>query len=193
MKDSPFIDELVFKGREAGDRVKTLFTHLSLQQLNWKPEAGSWSIGQCLDHLVVSDMTYFPTLKKISAGTYKMSGWERWSPLSGLFGKILVNQIQEKVTKKLNAPRVFQPSQSQIDLGILDRFHKHLDTLLEYVEHCKKVDIDKIYITSPAFKMVTYKLRHAVQILVQHERRHINQAIRVKHAMEETHKLVRGL
>lgn len=193
MKDTPFIDELVGKGREAGDKAKSMFNHLSLDQLNWKPEAGSWSIGQCLDHLVVSDMMYFPAFKKIYTGTYKMNGWQRWSPLSGLFGKMLVNQLQEKVQKKLNAPRVFQPSQSQIDLGILDRFHKHLDTLLEYIEHGKQVDIDKIYITSPAFKLVTYKLRHAFQILVQHERRHINQAIRVKQAMEGSHKLARGL
>jgi hypothetical protein len=193
MKDASFIAELLLKGREAGDRARALFNHMDIDQLNWKPEAGRWSIAQCLDHLVVSDMTYFPTLKKINAGSYKMSKWERWSPLSGFFGKMLVNQTQEKVTKKLNAPRAFQPSQSKIDLGILDRFHKHLDTLLEYIEGCKHVDIDKTYITSPAFKMVTYKLRHAMQILVQHERRHINQAIKVKHAMEDTHRLIRGL
>lgn len=193
MKDKQFIEDLLIRGREAGDRAKALFNHMDIDQLNWKPEPGRWSIAQCLDHLVVSDMTYFPALKKIAAGNYKMSKWERWSPLSGLFGKMLVDQTQEKVTRKLNAPRAFQPSQSKIDVGILDRFHKHLDTLLEYIEACKHIDIDKLYITSPAFKMVTYKLRHAIQILVQHERRHINQAIRVKHTMEDNHRIIRGL
>src|SRR5262249_14798684 len=33
----------------AGD-AKTLFSHLTPQQLNWKPAADSWSVAQCLDH-----------------------------------------------------------------------------------------------------------------------------------------------
>jgi hypothetical protein len=41
-------------------------------------------------------------------------------------------------------------------------------------------DIDKTIITSPILSIVTYSLRDAFQFLVTHERRHINQAVRVK-------------
>jgi hypothetical protein len=33
----------------AGD-AQILFGHLNKQQLNWKPDADSWSVGQSLEH-----------------------------------------------------------------------------------------------------------------------------------------------
>jgi hypothetical protein len=51
---------------------------------------------------------------------------------------------------------------------------------MDYVATCKQVDVDKLYITSPLARLVTYSLRNAITILIEHEHRHINQAIRVK-------------
>jgi hypothetical protein len=180
LKDAVFIKEKLERGKAAGEKVKAAFSDLSIEQLNWKPSPESWSIGQCLDHLVVSDMLYFPALDKIAEGNYKKTAWQRWSPFSGLFGKILVNQLQEKVTKKAKAPQVLLPSASQIDMGIVERFHKHLDTLLEYISAFSNVDLDKTVITSPVFKFVTYNLRNTVTLLTNHLHRHINQGCRVK-------------
>jgi uncharacterized damage-inducible protein DinB len=180
VKDVHFIQQMLQKGKEAGEKVKAEFPGITLQQLNWKPAPDSWSIGQCLDHLIISDCSYFPIFKKITEGNHKMTTWEKWNPFNALFGKILVNQLQEKVKNKLNAPKVFIPSSSNIDGGIPERFQKHLDTLLEYITGFREVDLDKTHITSPASKYVTYSLRNAVTLLIQHEYRHINQAIRVK-------------
>jgi hypothetical protein len=180
MKDVAFIKEMLQRGKNADEKVKTEFSDLRFQTLNWRPGPDQWSIAQCLDHLIVADSTYFPTFQKIAEGKYKMSAWERISPFSGLWGRLLVNRITEKVHKKMIAPRIFEPSVSLINLGITDRFHSHLDTLLNYIAHCEKEDLDKIIITSPALKIVTYSLRDAIKILIQHEWRHIYQAVRVK-------------
>lgn len=184
MIDGNFIQEMLLKGNEARQKVKTEFSQLSSIQLNWKAYQESWSIGQCLDHLIVADCLYFPVLKKITTGKHEMNFWETWSPLSGLFGKVLTTQVQEKPRKKMIAPLVFLPSQSNINLEILERFHKHLDSLLEYIAGCSKLNIDKIHITSPASKLITYSLRNAFSLLIQHEHRHINQAIKVKTTKE---------
>lgn len=185
MKDAEFIKNIVIKGKEAGEKVKLEFATVTLEQLNWKPAPESWSIGQCIDHLIISDCSYFPTFKKIAEGKHKMTAFERWNPFSTLFGKILVSQLTENVKRKVNAPKIFIPSASSIDAGIMERFHKHLDSLLEYIAAFREIDLDKTYITSPVSStLVTYSLRNAVRLLVQHEHRHINQAIRVK-AKEE--------
>jgi hypothetical protein len=186
MKDALFIEKMLGKGKEAGEKVKTEFSNLTLLHLNWKPAPDTWSIGQCLDHLIVSDCLYFPTLRKIAEGRFEMTIWERWSPFSTLFGRMLVQQLQEKVKKKVKAPKVFIPSASQIDLGILERFQKHLDTLLEYIAACKTINLDRTHITSPVSKFITYSLRNAITILIQHEHRHINQAMRVKQRLLAT-------
>lgn len=180
MKDTPYIQQLLKRGKEAEEKVRTEFSAMTLQQLNWKPAPDSWSIGQCLDHLIVADCAYFPAFKKISERNYKMTAWQKWNPFNYLFGKLMVSQLQEKVTRKLNAPKIFIPSSSNIDAGILERFHKHLDSLLEFIASFSDVDLDKTRITSPPAPFFTYSLRSAVTLLIQHEHRHINQAIRVK-------------
>jgi hypothetical protein len=180
MKDGVFILEMLKKGNAASEKVKTEFNQLSFEQLNWKPAENIWSIGQCMDHLIISDCSYFPAFKKITDGKFEMNFWENWSPFSGIFGKILVSQVNETPRKKLNAPGIFIPPHSKIDMGIVERFYKHLDSLLNYVADCNKIDIDKTYITSPVSKLVTYSLRNAIILIIQHLHRHINQAIKVK-------------
>ena len=38
--------------------AKALFGHLTREQLNWKPAANSWSVAQCLDHLITINREY---------------------------------------------------------------------------------------------------------------------------------------
>ena len=77
MTDEIFIKTILQKGKEAKEKVRSEFSNISLEQLNWKPSPESWSMGQCLEHLVISDGSYFPGFKKLSEGTYKMSFWEK--------------------------------------------------------------------------------------------------------------------
>ena len=179
MKDGVFIVEMLRKGYEAREKATQVFANISLQQLNWKPSEENWSIGQCLDHLIISDCLYFPVFKKIAEGKFEMKFWENWNPFNSLFGKMLVSQVQETSRKKLKAPRIFEPSHSKIDIGLLERFHKHLDSLLGYIADFSKIDVDKIHITSPISAVVTLSLRNAVTVLIQHQYRHINQASKV--------------
>ena len=178
MTDGELVEKVIEKIRHAKARA-IRFNELSAEQLNYKPDEDKWSVGQCLDHLVVSDMLYFPALKKIAEGKYKMKTWERISPFSKLFGKMLADQVTEQVKRKLKAPKVLKPSSSNIDTGIHERFQKHLDTLIAYISACSREDIDKIRITSPVSKFITYNLRHTFIMLSQHLHRHLNQAERI--------------
>jgi uncharacterized damage-inducible protein DinB len=179
MEDSEFIREMLQKGLEAKNKVITEFSGMTSLQLNWKLTLENWSIGQCLDHLIVSNRLYFPALKKITGGQYIMTIWERWGPFSKICGRILKDNLKEEVKKKMKAPKVLLPSVI-IDTSVLESFHKHLDSFLDFIAGCEKVNIDRIIISSPAIKFVTYSLRDAITFLIQHEHRHINQAIRVK-------------
>ncbi len=180
MRDAALIEKLVLRGKEAGEKVRNEFNGISHQQLNWKPSEQSWSIGQCLDHLIIADGTYFPLFKKITTGDFKMNSWERWSPLTGMWGRMMVNYLQETPRHKMKAPALIRPSIIKIDMGILPRFQQHLDEFIGHMGHCNEIDLDKTHITSPVNKFITYNLRHALTFLVSHEHRHINQAMRVK-------------
>ena len=179
MKDDDFIKELLHKGREAKEKVSSEFSNISAEQLNWHASPVSWSIAQCLDHLIVSHSVYFPALKKITEGNFKMNFWEKYSPFTQIWGSIMKDQMQEQVKRKLKAPKKIQPA-SKATLEIIERYHRSIDQFLAYISKCRNIDIDKTIITSPFVSMITYSLRDTLQFLVTHEHRHINQAVRVK-------------
>ena len=180
MKDDAFIDALLQKGQEAKRKVQQEFSGFSPEQLNWKPRPESWSIAQCLEHLIISHNTYIQDLAKITSGNFKMSLWEKFSPFTAICGRIMKNSLQEQVGRKMTAPKKIQPTASDLGKGIIEEYYNNFDNFLEYISKCRQVDIDKTIITSPIISIVTYNLKDAFQFLLQHEHRHINQAIRVK-------------
>lgn len=179
MIDTKFVQDTFKKGELAMSKVKAEFSVLSPSQLNWKPAPERWSVGECLEHLILSNSPYFPVFEQIRAGTYEMPAWARWSPFSGLFGRLLVSMTEETAKRKVKAPKISRPSASEIDAGIVGHFETHQEKLLGYVESFENVDLDTTFVVSPLAKIATYSLRDALTILVQHEHRHINQAIRV--------------
>jgi hypothetical protein len=183
VNNGAFINEKLQKGSEARKKVVSNFSGISSDELNWKAAPGSWSIGQCLEHLIISDSSYFPSFKKIAEGNYRMTRWERWSPFSGVAGRFFKEQLREDVKKKMKAPKVFLPAHSHIDTGIVDRFYQHHDIFQKYIRAFDKIDLDRPIISSPSIAIITYSLRDVVHFLTEHEHRHINQAIRAKNAI----------
>lgn len=180
MIDEVFIEHTLQRGRQAREKVLKTFPELTLRQFNWKVLPNSWSISQCLEHLVISDSAYFSNLEKITNGRYAMTFWEKYSPFTSLFGRVLKDQLQEQVKRKMKTHRKLTPQTSEKSLDFINEYVKNLDTFLNYVSNCRHIDIDKTIITSPTIKIITYSLRNAFQFLVEHEHRHINQAIRVR-------------
>ena len=159
--------------------VKNTFGHLHAEQLNWKPEPAKWSVGQCIDHLMVTNTTYFPTLKRIADRRKETTFWEKVPYLPGFFGKALIKSFQPDAQSKLQSPKVFKPSLSTIPTDIIARFIDHQQELIALMQQTEGVHHRKLIITSPASRFVTYSLEDAFTIMLVHERRHVGQAKRV--------------
>ncbi len=179
MKDSGFINERLKRGQLAREKVEKEFSHLTAEQLNWKPSAKNWSIAECLQHLIIADGCYFDDLKLIANDTYRMTFWEKHSPFSGLLGKTLKNQMKEQVIKKMVTHPKLTPAYSAYQLDLLDSYKDNLQYFMDLVSKCRNADLDKCIINSPTITWITYSLRDALAFLFEHEHRHINQAIRV--------------
>ena len=158
--------------------VQTAFGGLSEAQINWKPNAESWSVGQCLEHLIKTNELFFPTFDKIAAGGWQNSSWENWSPLSGFLGRFLSKSLQSDKRKfKVPTPAIAPPSSVAAD--IVGQFARHQEAVADRVEALAKVDTQRVKVTSPFMKLMTYTLADALNITVVHEQRHIRQAKRV--------------
>ena len=82
------------------DATALQFRQLTVEQLNWKPSHDSWSVGQCFDHLITIQTLYFPQLMQLTNGQEKPSAWQRYSPFSSLFGRILIKSLQPDNPRK---------------------------------------------------------------------------------------------
>ena len=46
-------------------RIESTFAVLTVPQLNWKPEAEIWSVGECINHLVVTNELYYKKMSEL--------------------------------------------------------------------------------------------------------------------------------
>jgi len=155
------------------------FGALTVEQLNWKPGADRWSVAQCFDHLITTNVAYFPVFDSIAKGQKQSRFLEQLPLFPSLWGKLLIKSLDPKTTRKLKAPTTFQPAASDLPGSIIDDFVKHQGRLAELIKATSDMAVDRIVMTSPAAKLITYSVMDAFRIVVVHEKRHFQQAKRV--------------
>jgi uncharacterized damage-inducible protein DinB len=183
MKNDSFVNEIIELGEKAKQKAVAEFSTLSKEQFNWKPAVNSWSVAECLDHLIISNSLYFQVFKKIANGHYTMSLKERYSPLTFLWGMVMKDAMKEQVTRKMKTHKTLSPVKSNFDETQLVVYTKNCLELLNHISNCREANLDKTVVTSPVLSFVTYNLRDTFTFLITHQHRHINQGIRVKSAM----------
>lgn len=178
------LPEIIDEAKAIAEDAQKTFGSLTTEQLNWKPNAESWSVAQCFEHLIVINAGYFPIMEKVARGEYKHSLKERLPILPKIFGKLVINAVKPETKRKLKADPKFEPSKSGIDGDIIEKFVKHQQEIIEHIKMTENLDVTKIIITSPVASFVTYSLLDAFKIIVAHEQRHYAQAKRVMEMSE---------
>lgn len=158
--------------------AQATFGGFSGEQINWKPSATGWSVGQCFEHLIKTNELFYEELEKIGNGTRTNSFLENYSPLSSFFGNLLINSLK-KDARKFKAPTQKIVPPSEIDRNIVEIFAAHQSELIGKIRRTESADWQKIKVTSPFMKLITYRLSDGYQVIVEHEKRHVRQAERV--------------
>ena len=162
----------------SGD-VRAAFGGLDSEQLNRKADEQSWSVAQCLDHLITINSLYFPIFETLRSGKPVNTFLEKYSPLSGFFGRYLIKAMMPENPKKIKTSPKAYPSSSEIGSDIVDRFEDHNGKLADHIGGISPEVVVNTIITSPLAGFVTYSLDDCLTMLVVHEQRHVLQAKRV--------------
>src|SRR6266571_944627 len=170
---------LVSAANAITDQTFACFGDSTAQQLNWKPSADQWSVAQCFDHLVMANEAFFPIFEKVLSGEKKNTFWESLPWLPAFWGKMLIKAVAPESTRKLKAPKIFHPSSSGVDGAIIRRFINQQKQVIGYMKATEDLGLEKIRISSPVTNLITYSLMDAYRILINHEKRHLAQAMRV--------------
>lgn len=162
--------------------ARTAFGHLTPSQLNWKPSPERWSVAQCFDHLLTSNKGYLPIIDNVLAG-HKRTLWQSMPVLPGLMGKLLIKSLDPASTRRIKAPKRFEPAQSDINSSVINDFIDQQQQIVAKMKATEHLNLEKIVITSPVAGVVVYSLMDAYRIIVVHEQRHFQQAQRVTKEM----------
>src|SRR5688572_21284682 len=178
------LESLVNQADAIANDAQKVFGGLTKEQLNWKPGAERWSVAQCFDHLITTNSGYLPVIDDVLQGRKKSSIWQKLPFFPGLWGKLLIKSLDPAQTRKMKAPKKFQPAQSDVSSSIIHDFVNQQRELIERFKATANLDLERIVITSPAANLVTYSLMDAYRIIVVNERRHFQQAQRVTEESE---------
>jgi hypothetical protein len=166
---------LIAEATALSAELERRFGGLSTTQLNWKPNPEEWSIGYCIEHMMVVNGGYFAPIQQILAGTKQTSLWERLPLLPGLLGGWLIRSLEPGAKGFVPAPKVFLPSTTDIPADVVPRFLAQTRDLLALMERCRGLDSANIIISSPAAALITYSLLDAFRIIVVHMQHHLHQ------------------
>lgn len=158
---------------------KRSFGTLTINELNWKPNQNTWSIGQILDHLIVINGTYHPVIKEVRGGKLRLPFIARFGFMVSFLGRTVLKAVQPDRSKRMKTFPIWEPRQSDIGADILNRFENNQAELRQLIQSCSDLLDSGTVISSPANRNIVYKLETAFDIIVSHERRHFEQALEV--------------
>ena len=165
--------------RAIAEDTRTVFGSLSEGQLNWRPDETRWSVAQCFDHLLVSNALMFKSMDGAIAGRRSPTFWQRVPLLPRIHGWMLVKTQSPQASRRFTAPQPARPAMSAIGRDVIDRFIACQHEAIGRIQSLGDRDADRIMV-SPFASFITYSVRDGYRIIAAHQRRHFEQARRVR-------------
>lgn len=171
--------EMIADAEKIAEDSEKTFARLSGEQINWKPNAEIWSVGQCFEHLIVTNNLYFPNIQNVLDGRHRNNFFSKIPFSSGMIAFFMKNSLNPKQKRKMKTFKAFEPAASDISRTIIAGFIENQRKLISMIEAAKDFDNKKIKIAEPLSPLLNLRLGDAFEILLMHERRHFLQAERV--------------
>jgi hypothetical protein len=171
--------DIISELEEISDDARKVFGNLSAEQINWKPNAKDWSVGQCFEHLIVTNKLYFPNIQKVIDGEHRNNFFSKIPFAVDLIGFTMKKSLNPEQKRKIKTFKIFEPSASEVSASIIEDFAANQRELLEMVKAVKNLDTNKVKIAEPLSVALNLRLSDAFYILMLHEKRHFRQAERV--------------
>ena len=179
--------EIPVELREQLDRIAAikrdvleLVDALSDEQLNWRPDSGRWSIGQCLSHVILSGGPYLARLDALveEARQRELSGLPPFR--QGMVSRWFIRSMEPPPRFKAKTFWSMEPRDSVRGEPLIREFVEFHDALAARVRAMRGFDPDRARMNSPFFRPLRFTLGQAVALLVTHARRHLWQARQVR-------------
>ncbi|MCB2379996.1 DinB family protein [Hymenobacter sp. BT635] len=172
--------------RQLTDQVQELHTTaesqlqpLPLPVLNFKPTPGSWSALECLEHLNRYSRFYNAELTT-ALHAQPQTATPHEVGFSWL-GRKSYDTVRPDNGKKHRTITHMNPAGSQLGTEALHEFLQHQKCLLEMLAAAQGTNLNRKAVRIEFFKLLKLRVGEALQFVVAHEQRHLQQALRAAH------------
>lgn len=174
------ITSLIERLEGISNEVDERFGDLGEGELNRRPSAGTWSIAEVLQHLIVYNESYYPAFEAILENRQKLPWHARIPMMPSMMGKLLLKLVKGSRKRKVKTFSTWEPDESEIPSDIVERFSSQQEELRAWFQKLTPYTDHGIIIPSPASRNFVYPLNTALELIVAHEARHLEQAKEVE-------------
>lgn len=159
---------------------------LDAETFTRRPEPGTWSIAECLDHLNESVRLYLPELTD-TIETAREEGHlaPPGSPERTLFGRFVAWTQEPPVRFRMKTFEVIEPTSNLDAEAVLPEFEALHEELIVRINEAADLDRKKVRMRSVLDRRLKLSLGDWFHFLAAHARRHLWQARQVRDRLEE--------
>ena len=176
----PAIERALAQFEENEKRYEQLVTE-NAARLNMRPRNGGWSIGECVDHVSTVARQLVGPLKEAIHKAKQAGKLSTREHRPGFLGKYMTRSMEPPVKKKMKTQAVYVPaSDLRFDAQtLLEQYKDVHNTFKQLIREADGVDLSKVKMASPAWKLLKLNLGDWFLFTASHERRHAWQAEQV--------------
>lgn len=183
---SPDIADLERQLVEAEHDAQALVAGLSEELGTWRAADGSWSVAQCLDHIVKANLQYLAPMFDPAERARERHRMRRGPAKPGLIGRFFVRTLEPPVKKlmRMTAPPSILPHENPALSDAFARFLRTQSETRRVLHDFSDLDLNAVHFRNPFIPGLRFSLATGFHVITAHERRHLWQAWRVRRAAE---------
>ena len=174
------LEEVEQQFAQIGEQAKALAGVLTEAQFTWRPAPADWSIQECLAHLTMVGQRQIPIIES-AVESARSKGITGSGPFRyGFLERTILRQTEPPVRRKFSAPRRFQPVHGQPVTAILPTFLHVQREFIRLSGRAEGLDLARVKVATPISRWFKLSLGMMLAQQAAHERRHLEQARRVR-------------
>lgn len=188
MADLPVELQTLLDELDAAERdAETLVAGLSKAQGLARVDDGSWSVSECLDHLAITNRLYLGAMEEAAERGRARGRLRRGPARPGLVGGWFVAMLEPppKRWARAKAPQKIQPRAAPPLGETFATFQAIQSGVRDFLRANADLDLNRIRFATPFARGVRFSLATGLHVIPAHERRHLQQAWRVRRAIED--------
>jgi hypothetical protein len=184
--DAPDIRDLYAQLDAATRDAEALVAGLTEADGTRRLASNSWSISECLDHLAISNRVYLRAMEEPTPRAHSLGRHRRGPAKPGFIGGLFVWQLEPppRWWSKLKSPSKSRPRPAPPLSDAYTSFVATQETVRGFLDAHAGLDLANIRFRNPFVRGIRFSLATGLHVITAHERRHLAQAWRVRHALD---------